>query len=330
MNRRLVLRPLATALAAALSLSALAGCAAEKESDAAGGTRSFAADNGTITIPDDPERVVATGYAVPVLIEADADLVGISEWSRGVPMMSEEHLATYEKLPKVAGNTAAETKYEDIAKANPDLIVIGVPQPALVDLDMKRLEEIAPVVVIGPSKPDAWKTIGRAQADAAGALEGFDEAEKAYQARVAELKTKYSGTVSGLTFGHLGAYGEAAAGTFQREYAGSWGTNIAGDLGVEYPGKPTEQKGGGSDVSEHPAMEELPAKFADVDVLTYSLDVDGKNSASVQAALDSPLWKNLPAAKAGKVLPIRYTEAATYTSALMTLDNLDEQLAKLQ
>ena len=75
-----------------------------------------------MTIPVHPQRVVATGYAVPALIEAGAPLVGISTWTRGVPMMSPEELATYERLDKVAGESAADTSYEAIALADPDLI----------------------------------------------------------------------------------------------------------------------------------------------------------------------------------------------------------------
>ena len=164
------------ALALGLALTAT-GCgsgdeAADKSDKSA--TRVFKADNGDITIPTDPKRVVATGYAVPVLIEADAALVGISSWKRGIPMMTDEDRATYEKLEKIAGETAAETNYEAVAAVKPDLIVIGVPAPVLADVDIKRLETIAPVVAIGPTLPDAWREQSRQQSDAAGRLDNFE------------------------------------------------------------------------------------------------------------------------------------------------------------
>ena len=325
-------RALPTLAAVTVLGLALAGCSGDAESaeDEGAATRVFAADNGDITIPTEPERVVATGYAVPVLIEADADLVGISEWSRGLAMMTEEDLETYEELPKVAGELAAETNYEAVAQADPDLIVIGVPQPALVDLDLERLESIAPVVVLGPSLPDSWKEISEAQADAAGATEGFEEARDAYLARAAELEEKHADTLAGLAFGHVGAYGDVAAGQFHREFAGSWGTNIATDIGVEYYGEVAEPGPGSAAVSEYPSIEQLPESLGDADVITYSLATDGSVPEGVQYVLDSKLWANLPAVKAGRVLPVQYTEAATYTSALLTLDALDEQLEKLR
>ncbi|WP_329022552.1 MULTISPECIES: ABC transporter substrate-binding protein [unclassified Streptomyces] len=322
-------------LVGALALAlVLTGCGSSSDggSDSASEkskTRVFTADNGKITIPANPKRVVATGYAVPALIEADAPLVGISSWKRGEPMMTKDDLATYKKLKKIAGEQAAETNYEAIAEAEPDLIVIGVPAPVLGDIDMKRLKSIAPVVAIGPSLPSAWRDLSRKQADAAGAVKQFDAQKKTYDTKAAELAAKYKDVLPKLKLGHVGAYGDAAKGTFQREFNGSWGTNIAEDLGATYYGKVKKAGPGSAAVSEYPSIEELPAAFREADALTYSVNADGSVPPSVKYVLDSKLWKNLPAVKAGKVFPYRYTEAATYGEALMTLDAIDESLAPL-
>ena len=321
----------ASSTSAADSTAASAPSSAEPAAGSADSatTRTFTADNGEITIPVDPQRVVATGYAVPVLIEADANLVGISTWPRGLALMTPEDLATYEGLEKIGGAMAAETNYEAIASVKPDLIVIGVPKPVLADIDLKRLEAVAPVVAIGPTVPDAWRELSKLQADAAGALENFDAAQAEYEAKAAELKAKYATALAGLEFGHLGAYGEAAKGTFHREYAGSWGTNIAQDIGVTYYGEPVEKTGGSGDVSEYTAIEQLPASLGTADVITYSVQPDGTPAEAVQYVLDSELWKNLPAVQAGKVFAVKYTEAATFPSAMLTLDALDETLTPL-
>lgn len=321
-------------LVGALSLAlVLAGCGSSSDggSDAPdkATTRVFAADNGKITIPAHPKRVVATGYAVPALIEADAPLVGISSWQRGEPLMTKEDLATYKKLTKVAGEQAAETNYEAVAEADPDLIVIGVPAPVLADIDVKRLESIAPVVAIGPSLPSAWRDLSRKQSDAAGALKQFDAAKKTYETKAAGLAEKYKSVLPKLKLGHVGAYGDAAKGTFQREFNGSWGTNIAEDLGAKYYGKVKKAGPGSQAVSEYPSIEELPAALREADAITYSVNADGSVPKSVQYVLDSKLWKNLPAVKAGKTFPLRYTEAATYGEALKTLDAIDKSLAPL-
>ncbi|MFE6777787.1 ABC transporter substrate-binding protein [Streptomyces sp. NPDC057702] len=317
--------------AVALAL-VLTGCgSSDEKSDEAGKgkTRVFTADNGKITIPENPKRVVATGYAVPALIEADAPLVGISSWKRGEPMMSEEDLAAYKKLPKVAGELATETNYEAIAEAEPDLIVIGVPAPVLGDIDVKRLESIAPVVAIGPTVPNMWREQSHQQADAAGALTKFDATKKTYEDKAAALAAKYKTVLPQLKAGHVGSYGEAAKGTFQREFSGSWGTNIAEDLGTTYYGQVKKKGPGSQSVSEYPSIEELPASLRDADVITYSVKPDGSLPESVKYVLDSKLWKNLPAVKAGKTFPIRYSEAATYGQAVQTLDAIDASFAPL-
>ncbi|MBY8847568.1 ABC transporter substrate-binding protein [Saccharothrix sp. MB29] len=324
-----------TGVALALTLVAAVGCgSAENTATGQTGaaeptTRVFTADYGDITIPVSPKRVVATGYAVPALLEADAPLVGISSWKRGEPLMTEEDLKKYRELTKVAGESAAETNYEAIAQAEPDLIVIGVPKPVLADVDLKRLEAIAPVVAIGPSLPSAWRDLSRKQADAAGALSAFDAVKSEYDEKAKGLKDKYASVLPTLELGHVGAYGEVAKGNFQREFNGSWGTNIAQDIGATYYGEVKVKGNGSAAVSEYPSIEELTAAFADADAITYSVAADGKVPASVQYVMDSPLWKELPAVKAGKTFPFRYTEAATYRSAMKTLDAVDEAFAPL-
>ncbi|MEU6992060.1 ABC transporter substrate-binding protein [Streptomyces sp. NPDC046465] len=317
--------------AVALAL-ALTGCGSSdggSDDSGKGGTREFAADNGKIKIPSDPKRVVATGYAVPVMIEAHAPLVGVSSWKRGEPMMSKQDLATYEKLPKVAGEQAAETNYEAVAEAKPDLIVIGVPAPVLGDIDVKRLESIAPVVAIGPTVPSMWREQSRQQADAAGALKKFDAIQDTYEAKAAKLAEKYKNVLPKLKLGHVGAYGESAKGTWQREFGRSWGTNIAEDVGAKYYGKVKKKGPGSRAVSEYPSLEELPDALGTADAITYSVNADGSVPQPVKYVMESKLWKNLPAVKAGKTYPIRYTEAATYGQAMQTLDAIDTSLAPL-
>lgn len=318
--------------AAVVAVAALAVGCGSSDSDGGSGsaaeTRVITADNGQVTIPVDPKRVVATGYAVPVLIEADAALVGISTWPRGLDMMTPEDRATYDKTTKIGGATAAETNYEAIASAKPDVIIIGVPKPVLNEIDLKRLESIAPVVAIGPQLPDAWRELSERQADAAGRTGHAAATKEAYSKRAEELKTKYAGVLGSLKFGHVGDTG-AAQGTFGREFAGSWGTNIAQDIGVTYYGQVKEKGGGSKDVHETPSIEELPASLGEADAITYSVEGDGTPVESVKYVLDSPLWQNLPAVKNGKAFAIKYTDAATYEQALRTLEDLDRALAPL-
>ncbi|WP_340682311.1 ABC transporter substrate-binding protein [Amycolatopsis coloradensis] len=325
-------RRLAGAIALALTVATAAtACGSGEDGKAADGgqTRVFAADNGQITIPVSPKRVIATGYAVPALLEAGAPLVGVSSWKRGIPLFNEQERKKYDELAKVAGESASETNYEAIAQADPDLIVIGVPKPVLADIDIKRLEAIAPVVAIGPSVPSMWRELSRKQADAAGAAAGFDALKTAYDTKAKGLAEKYKAVLPQLKLGHVGAYGEVAKGNFQREFNGSWGTNVAQDIGATYYGQVKVKGGGSKDVSEYPSIEELSTAFAEADAITYSVSADGSVPAPVKYVLDSPLWRELPAVKAGKVYPFRFTEAATYRAATSTLDAVGQAFAPL-
>lgn len=294
-----------------------------------GGTRSFTDDSGSVTIPAKPQRIVATGYAVPALVEADAPLVGISSWSRGEALMSSDVKARYDKTPRVAGDTAKETNYEAIAKAKPDVIIIGVPQPVLKDIDLKRLKSIAPVVTLGPTLPDAWKTLTARQLDAAGLSGHLASSKAAYDKRAGELKAKYAPVLNTMKFAHIGAYGDPGQGNFQREFSRSWGTNIAEDIGVKYPGTVKVKGGGSKDVSEYQSIEQLPAAVAGTDAISYSVEPDGKPSPAISYVQNSPLWKGLSQVKAGKTFAFRYSQAATYPEAMKTLDALDSTLAPL-
>ncbi|MCK1794863.1 ABC transporter substrate-binding protein [Streptomyces sp. XM4193] len=326
-------RRLLGALAVPLALLAATACSTANSAgpggSSDGATRTFKADNGKVEIPEKPERVVATGYAVPALIEADASLVGISGFRRSLPMMSAQDRKTYDGLKKIAGETAAETNYEAIASVKPDLIVVGVPAPVLGELDMERLESIAPVVAVGPTLPNAWRKQSERQSDAVGRTENFAGNRTAYEKQAARLAEKYEKALDGKDFGHLGAYAEGGKGTFQREFAGSWGTNIAEDVGVHYYGEVRKKLGGSRDTSEYPAIEELTASFEDADAITYTVDQHGRPAKSVEYVLKSTLWKNLPAVKAGEVYPLRHTEATTYTQARKTLDAIDKAFAPL-
>lgn len=242
--------------------------------------------------------------------------------------MTEDDLATYQDLKKVAGETADSTNYEAIVATEPDLIVLGVPLPVLTDVDVEKLEQIAPVVVLGPSRPDGWKDLSRLQTDAAGEQDYYEKVKASYETKAANLKKKYADVLDDYCFGHVGGYGDVSAGNFHREYAGSWGTNIAGDIGARYYGAP-EDPGKGSDaVSEYPSIEELPENLADATAITYTVGDDGEPLDAVQYVLDHELWQTLPAVQEDKAIPLRYTEAATYPSAERALDAIDEAFAE--
>src|SRR3546814_14824642 len=102
--------------------------------------------------------------------------------------------------------------YEAVEKVDPDVIILGVPLPVLGDVNMDRLEKIAPVVVLGPSLPADWKKLGGRQADAPGVLTNFEEHKAPYYARADELKATHAEVVRGLDFALPAPYGAGGGG----------------------------------------------------------------------------------------------------------------------
>ncbi len=307
----------------------LAGCGSDSgdEAENAAATRTFEAQNGAVEIPADPQRIVACGYATLPLIQAGADLAAVCEWTREIENMDEETLAAYEALPKVAPDgSVAALDYEAVTAARPDLIILGVPARAREELDMAKLEALAPVVFLGPTDPGQWRELGEQYADAAGVADAYGEFKQDYEARAAEISQAYAGPLGDLKFAGLCSACGIEPGEFFREYASSYTTNLFDDLGLEFPGEPADPE----DVhGEYLSLEQMPANLAEADVIVYGVDADGSVPPELQAVFDSPLWQNLPAVRAGNLVPVRHANAATYETALLALESIDTGLAAL-
>lgn len=300
---------------------------ASSDAPAPDGMRWFEAENGTVAIPEDPQRIVACGYAVLPLLQAGANLVAICQWDREIDDMPEDLRAIYDELPKVGPDgDASAINYEGIAAADPDLIIMGMPFAFLEDLNMDTLEEFAPVLALGPLLPGDWREMTIRYADAAGVGDVYAGFVEQYEERAAKMAERYAALRS-LTFGGVCTLCPTDAGTFARSYASGHPTNHFDDLGFDFPGHPADP-----DVAqhfEHLSVEQLTESFADIDVIVYGVEADGSVPAVAREVLDSPLWAGLPAVQAGNVVAFEHSRAATHVTATLALDSIDEQLAAL-
>ena len=320
--------------AAALLAVGLVGCSSDGDGDSgtesgteSAATRTFEAQNGSIEIPADPQRIVACGYATLPLIQAGADLVAVCEWSRELDNMDEETLAAYEALPKVAPDgSVSEINYEAVAAADPDLIIMGVPARVQEQVDTAKLEALAPVVFLGLTVPGEWRELGEQYADAANVSDSYGEFKKEYEARTAEISEKYADTLGGLKFAGVCSVCGTEPGEFSREYASSYTTNLFDDLGFDFPGEPADP----ADVhAEYLSVEQLPENLSDADVIVYGVEADGSLTPELEELFASPLWQELPAVKAGNLVAVKHSSAATYETALLALDSIEAELEKL-
>lgn len=315
------------------TLALTAGCSGGGESSggetASAETRSFEANNGTIEIPVEPQRVVSLARATPPLVVAEAPLVATTPVSPTEKDLipSDELNKTIDGLDVIESGSAktnagggTEIDYEAIAAAEPDLIVSGFPAPVEGDIDEERLQEIAPTVFIGPKIPSEWREVGEKAADAAGVADSFGKLKGEYEDKAAELKDKYADTTKDATFAAATLYDSTEKGSYNREYSGSFITNIPEDVGIEFPG-------GGDEFSQLVSLENI-SDLDEADAILVSTNPDGsiRDPRFEKEVMSTEAWKNLPAVKNDNVLMVPYLMSTTYAGALEGLDALDQQL----
>ncbi|MDA2815049.1 ABC transporter substrate-binding protein [Nocardiopsis sp. RSe5-2] len=312
-------RRLATGAAAAVLALAPAACGSG--TDAADGpdtaTRAFESDHtgGEVDIPESPERVVAIGWAVPVLISVDeADLVGVSRGTQDTSLTPDE-LERVESLPSVG--TDLEIDVEKVAELEPDLIVSGL--ASAMDFDYAELEQVAPVAVAAMDAPVQWKETSGRIADAAGVADAHAELIDEYDARAEELSQTYADELDGTTFASVAAWGD---GGWVLEHREAHGPNVLADAGLEF----TEEAGDGA-FSENLSPEELD-RLNDYDAVIVRAEENGDPEAEVQKIMDQGPWDETTPAKEDRVYPVPFVGAMSYTTGLLVFDELEERVLK--
>lgn len=325
-------RPTATLATALLSAGlALTACSSLEatptdSTETTSTTRSFGADNGTVEIPTDPQRIVALGSPQTYLA------LGVEPVAFG-EKATESNLAW---LPAEAAqvNDAAvevgdEPDYEKVASLNPDLIVVYEPEHVLEGdkYNEETLQSIVPTVYIELSNAN-WKTQAERLADAVGAVDAFEAGKAQYDAFVAEIRDEYADLLSSTTFMVLQRWGgdfTPEAGTLNMEYPGSYCTAYAEDAGLGIiPEAPAD-----GTLDMELSMEQLSDTVADADVIIYPLEADGSVKPEFAPVLETNIWRSLPQVQEGRALGVQCNRTATYTSKIVNLESLKEKLGTL-
>ncbi|RBY90166.1 hypothetical protein DQ244_11895 [Blastococcus sp. TBT05-19] len=164
---------LAGLVAGALVLTSCAGA----EEAAAPGCTDFASDEGTVCVPVDAERIVATNYfSYEILRFLGVEPIAVT----GVEELPEYLGGGAVDLPDIG--TFQEPALETIAGLEPDL-VFGNPDTE----SAAALGDIAPFVAIDTQVPVAWQDAVTRHADALGLEDRAAEALEEYDRRVAAL-----------------------------------------------------------------------------------------------------------------------------------------------
>jgi len=298
-------------LAGVLSLSlAFTATASAQE------TRIVEADNGTVEVPADPQRVATLGRANLPFIVLGGKPVAVTAQSDGdIAPLTAEQQAAY-RAATVVGASAGEADLEALATVKPDLIVYSAPNGDFEQMK-EHLNAIAPTVFL--SFQTDWNVRLDALAAATNKTDVLDAQKAAWRQGVEAFRQKYSGLLASATFAEADRWASQEAGAFVLNW--SICSEVArSDLGLDL----TDLGEGGAQLS----FEQI-GELAEYDVILYPVDHEGNVPARFVPVMETNAWKALPAVQSGRALGVYCNGDRSYQFALQYLDSLDNALATL-
>ncbi|MER0243070.1 ABC transporter substrate-binding protein [Streptomyces sp. HSW2009] len=277
------------------------------------GTRSIKTDNGTVTVPTKPERVIACeNWDTLMLLDLGIVPIGIPD---GIANAAALPADVYQKLRDVKTIGVAGTpNSQAIGALKPDLIV-----------DQFYKDKTAPLKTIAPVAYYNWSDSGALWyeqldkiADAVNRRDALTDAKSEYRRRLAEVKGAYAQQIAKTTWAPLSG---GQNGAF---FLGSPLLTVMRDLGLKIGAKIAKDESGFVQKS----YEELEI-LDDCDVLLYPQLFDGKAPALTQQLLDNKVWKGVRAVKAGHAFPIQHYTVGSYRWANGAVDEIEKILKKL-
>ncbi len=302
----------AVLLNAALVLTA---CGSDGDkADQAGKTHGVEADNGTVEVPVDPQRVAVLGNAVLPYLDLGGEPIAVTDLDGGaLADLPPDQRAAYDAATNVGVN-GGEADYEKLATLKPDVIVIAAPESDYEKLDDK-LTSIAPAVHLGFDSD--WKFRATALAEATNEMDAFDEQKASYDDLVTEIRQEYGDTMRSAKITEAYRWDTEDAGKF----------SINGSLCAEV-------------VRDEGIIDFAPAEFsvsfeqigslAESDLVLYPAGIDGEPSAAIAPVLETNAWKALPTVRSGHVQGIYCPWGRSFGFMAQYLEGLERALATLE
>lgn len=257
-----------------------------------------------VTIPANPERIIATYLEDPLLVLGHKP---VAQWSvaNGIQDYLQDQLSG---VPTIPYNLPPET----VASFNPDLILIG--SEATVQNGLyEQYQKIAPTYVVGDAITADWRTTLTTLGEVLNATDKVDAAMKEYDQKVADTKIKVEEKIGDKTAAVIWLVsknfyvvnGEVASGSV-----------LYGDLGMKLP-----------DV-----LSVLPEATANWNPISLEklveLDADYlflvNSDKGQEGNLEDALWKNIPAVKNGNVYEIDSTSSWLYNGKIAGAKVMDD------
>lgn len=276
-----------------------------------------------VEVPEHPKRVVTTHYAgTQAVYDIGGTLVGQGTFENGIIPTKWE--STLGKVPVVTDKD--EVNVEKIAEEKPDLIL--VPNTTEEDV-LAQLKEIAPVYEFTLRSKDRgnWQKRVEEVADALNMKSKPAELREAFTKRQNDIKTKYANVIKGKNV--------AVVGSFEDNNVYLWSAkNMTGTIltPLGFTWSPQEEKAvAGQQLPENTvSVEKLNTSVGDADIIFYDTNLRAEASDFMKSLMNTSMWKNLKAVKAGNAFPGGKNTVAGYADANYTLDMVEAALAKVK
>lgn len=312
---------LATAvLSATLILTACSGDGGDP-GDSTGETRTVTADNGTVEVPVDPQRVVTIGNTTLPFIDMGGAPVGLTAVGASeIALIPEDQQATYEAATNL-GSSGDQVDMEQLASLDPDLILAQLPASEFEQIE-KQLNAIAPTVFWGLDVE--WKALADGVAEAGDVTDGLSEQKAAFEEKIAGIQKTYAALIADTSFVNVDRWESSDPGTFSVADFGC--VEIAqDDIGMDFPRA--------AEGAEPLGWTSLPfeqlAELSRYDVITYPVDAEGRPKGAFTPVVETNTWQALPAVSSGRALGLFCPGNNSYGPVLQYLDSLDAALATL-
>ncbi|WP_210603993.1 ABC transporter substrate-binding protein [Brevibacterium oceani] len=326
-------------IAGAAGLALLAGCGgggdAEASGEASNETRTVTDSTGTeVEVPADPQSIVTLHYAATETL-MDLDLPPVGQGAFMESAVPEEWLDQLDEIPKLAQD---EPDLEKIAEADPDLILSpNTYEPEMIE----QLQEIAPVYQFTLRGGDRaqWKQRVNEVADAVNQTDELEQLDSEFEAEQQRLADEYADATKGTTIGVVSSFEDNSAylwgsenmlGTILSPLGFDWSADE--DKMVEKYGEVAQggNKSGKVEPEAQISMEVLDKSLNDADIIFVNSDLRGDYDELTKALMDSAVFKELPAVKAGHVYPVGKATIAGYADAKYGLELTEKAIQEYQ
>lgn len=295
--------------------------ATEDSAGTTGDTRTVEADNGSIEVPADPQRVATIGNTTLPYIDLGGAPIAVTEESDSdIDRLPEDQQATYESATILAAS-ADEVDMEELASLEPDLILVQVPGGEFEGI-AAQLESIAPTVFYGLDTE--WKALADGLAEAGNVADSLSEQKAEFEASVADIQEKYGEIIDTTSFVDVIRWTSSDPGTFAIADIGC--SEIARDeVGMDYP----EAAEGEDPLAWTSLSYEQLGELSEYDVITYPVDAAGEPTEPFVPVVETNTWQALPAVTSGHALGVFCPGNNSYGSVIRYLESLDSALATL-